>query len=349
MDIIAAAAERPCANRCIVRGTEDNDQPTLRSARHGAYCDGCYSRVKKALNLAPALAEHVASRIHAKSSGDETRVKTSKVDAPLPFNEQAFHDVNDIYETLAYFARHFASQLHTNPPRPASHAWRNAAGAVKGLPANVTPKAAGLQTATLVMWLEDHLDAIFARPGDDIEYFSDRLGELRAIAGRNQFGEIRPRYSDMPHQHPAGPKETKPCGGIIAIYPPVIEDRQSQIVCERCDTHIHQYEYEADFLRWKRGQLEERRRTNRATAAAARRTRKHLADKYTRETFREKREKELISDALVTALAEAEPHGVLVARGHLTSFVTVIPTDTPGEIHYEVQTVLGQTEAGGIR
>ena len=300
--------QMPCRNGCVLPGTEGNDEPTMMPARQGSYCARCYSRAQFPLNLAPSLAEHVASMRTAHGATDEARVSSGSPFAPLPFNEQAFGDVNAIYEMLVYFTRYFATRLRLPAPEPAMHAWRNMSGHVKGLPANVTPEAARHQTSVMAAWLLSHLPAIYELDdADDIEGFTDSLRQVYFVSARWPM-KARPYYSDMPHH----------CGGRIAIYPPKEFANDPVTVCEGCGRTWSPAAFTADFEEWTAEQIVERRQQRVARFLA----RKHTPAGTLAATkpagiassLRRRQEEDRIREALAEASEEVPPAGVLVTH-----------------------------------
>jgi hypothetical protein len=347
--------QRQCRAGCVVKGTEENDEPSPMLATHGAYCDRCFSRLAYPLRLAPDLAEHVTSRIPDRGNGgDESLVKTSNASAPMPFNEGAFADVNGMYETLVYLARYFAKRLQLTAPEAASHAWRSEAGHVKGLPSNVTPSAARYQTAAIATWLDSHLnDILTVLDTDDLEGVTGLLSSIAAVGARHSM-KMRSHYSPMPHQ-------TEYCDqGKIALWPPRRAGDRRLIICEGCGNTFSETWYLSLLRDWRDDILAARRKANRDKAAAARRTAEHLAAKYagdlmltapalTVSSARRQREYDLIRDALAEAADDIPPAGVLVRHDDGATSITVTHTVKPGKVRHIYETANGHLAAPDVR
>lgn len=222
-DITSLDPTLPCANGCIVRGTENNDQPSLMTARHGRFCDRCYYAIKSALDRAPEIVEHVTSLIRQNISAGEDRVDGTR-EAPLPFNAQAFNDANEMYSRLVYWSTHWAQRFGVRPPSPAARAWRNEHRII-GLPNDIEPQSARYAVGIMAKWLTINLDEILEQlPIDDVNYFRDELREVYQVDAR--WPRVpRPYYSKLPC-----PDD----GGRIAVYPPAHVGADSTYKCERC-------------------------------------------------------------------------------------------------------------------
>lgn len=222
-DITRLDPKLPCANGCIVKGSEHNDQPSLMTARHGRFCDRCYYSIRSALDRAPEVVEHIASLIQQKGGSGDDRVDGTR-EAPLPFNTQAFADANEIYSRLVYWSTHWAKRIGVRPPSPTARAWRNSQRVV-GLPNNIRPSDARYAAGVMAKWLTIYLDEILEQlPVDDVNYFRDELREVYQADAR--WPRIpRPYYSKLPC-----PDD----GGRIAVYPPTHAGEDSTYKCEKC-------------------------------------------------------------------------------------------------------------------
>jgi hypothetical protein len=90
------------------------DNPTEFATR-GHFSENYYDGMRKALESAADLTEHVVSMITVATRGDDEVSGTKE--PPLPFNTTAFNDANNLYATLVYFARLWADRLTCRPRR----------------------------------------------------------------------------------------------------------------------------------------------------------------------------------------------------------------------------------------
>lgn len=227
----------PCYTGCIIKGTEGSDAPKPMGALHGNFCDREFYATRKALELAPLIVEHVLSLVDSKGSDGE-RVDSSRT-APLPLNEQAFNDANNIYQRLVYWARVFATQMGVQAPGPAVHAWRDMKGNIVGLPHNISPGQGRYIVGVMATWLTLHLEAICALSAvDDVEYFHNGAGQMRETFTVNARWpqEAKPYYSKVPCPDDKGK---------IAVYPPKNFGDDTMYKCERCgrifDDSLHAF------------------------------------------------------------------------------------------------------------
>ncbi len=227
----------PCYNECIIKGTEGSDAPKPMGALHGNFCDREFYATKKALELAPQIVEHVLSLVDSKAAAGE-RVDSSRT-APLPLNEQAFNDANNIYQRLVYWARVFAKQLNSPAPAAARHAWKDMAGNIVGLPHDISPGQARYIVAQMARWLDLRLEMICALPAvDDVEYFHNGAGQMRETFTVNARWptEAKPYYSKAPCPDDKGK---------IAVYPPKEFGDETVYKCEGCgrifDDSLHAF------------------------------------------------------------------------------------------------------------
>lgn len=251
----------PCIRGCIRKGT---DEPL--PARHGPYCNRCFYQYVRALDIAAELVEHVTSLITYQARLDDDKVSTSG-DAPVPFNLDAFHDANETFRRLAYWASVWAGYLGTTPPSTQGRVWRNSAGKIMGFRRGIPAEHARRQTAHVARWLTDRLDMILQLATDrhaiteDIDAWRDDLKDVYRINARWPR-DPKPRYSDVPC-----PDD----GARLAIYPPLEFGDDERIVCEKCGRHFPVENYEFYVRLFREAQIERER-----TA----RTAQHLFRKY---------------------------------------------------------------------
>jgi hypothetical protein len=175
--------------------------------------------------LAAELAQHlIGNAIRSSGSGDGGERVDSSRDAPLPFNQAAFDDANELYSALVYWSVTWAQQMRTPAPDVAQGAWRNARGTIVGLPLDVAPATAATLVGTLARWIKARLDTILAagRP-DDVDAMTDTMADIWRINARWPRIE-KPSYSAMPC-----PRQE--CGAKIAVYPPAFPGDDRRIVC----------------------------------------------------------------------------------------------------------------------
>jgi hypothetical protein len=209
------------------------------------------SSIRNALHLAPVVVEHVVSLIGSKAGTGDDRVDGSK-SPPVPFNEQAFNDANEIYQRLVYWAVFVAGKLGVQAPGPAVRAWRAADGTVVGLPAGIEPAGARYVTGVMASWLVLHLsEAQACMVREDVEYFGDELRDVYRVNARWPSAP-RSKYSAMPC-----PDD----GGRVAVFPPVTFGVDELRQCETCLRVFDEATYMTAFDRFLVGERE------RATAA----------------------------------------------------------------------------------
>lgn len=191
--------------------------------RFGKFSPEFHGRASKALELASPVVEHIASLIASK--GDAGDKVDSSNRAVFPFNEQAFHDTNQVYQTLVRWAIVWGARIGIAAPRPARGAWRQADGTVVGLPVNVDPVDAGRAVAVMAGWLRLHLTTITQFDSETVLTFGDEISEVFSIDARWPRKE-HARYAEVPCM----------CEfrGRIAIYPPRFKGDERKYTCEQC-------------------------------------------------------------------------------------------------------------------
>lgn len=205
-----------CARGC----TGHDDVPY--QATHGRYCTRCWGRLDHALAQAGELVHHLLGNALTTPGGSGERVDSSR-DAPLPFNQAAFDDANELYSLLVYWVAVWAEHLDAGPV--SSEGWRNGSGTIVGLSAGITPDQGGTAAAGLARWLRNRLDAILSTTHtDDIDAFNDAISDVWRMNARWPRIE-RPAYSAMPC-----PRQD--CGQRIAVYPPAFPGDARRIVCQ---------------------------------------------------------------------------------------------------------------------
>lgn len=207
-----------CEREC----THEDGKPSL--ATHGRYCTHCWARLETPLTQAGELAQHLIGSMTRSGGGDAERVDSSK-DAPLPLSQAAFDDASELYSMLVYWTRVFATALEHPEPAITKRAWRNDRGTIIGLPAAITPDAAGIAVRTLAEWIRHRLDRVLGLidNADDIEAFTDQISDVWRMNARWPRIE-KPSYSKMPC-----PRED--CKAKMAVYPPAFPGDARRIVC----------------------------------------------------------------------------------------------------------------------
>ncbi|WIE55394.1 hypothetical protein [Curtobacterium sp. MCBD17_003] len=202
-------------------------------ATRGHFSERYYGNMRKALETAADLTEHVVSMITVATRGDD-EVSGTK-DAPLPFNTTAFNDANTLYATLVMFTRLWADRLRRQAPAPAKGAWTNSEGRVVGLPADIEPHQARYAVSIMATWLVAHLEDICWQEPADVEYMSDELRTVWAIKGRWPTRR-RAYWSPLPC-----PTD----GGRVAVYPAESETDTESAACSQCGRQFTADEYRA--------------------------------------------------------------------------------------------------------
>jgi len=248
----------PCTRGCIRAGTEGEILP----ATHGRYCSRCWGRIHQALLQAPELAGHIVGNIQSTSAAGE-RVDSSKA-APLPFNDAAFTDVNELYSMLVYWCRIWADYLEVLAPAPAARAWRRDSGTVAGLPADFDYAKATAEVRRMTRWLLDRLDQILDLAPEDVDEFDAAIRDVWRMNARWPRIE-RPRFA-------AAPCPT--CNRRVAVYPPTFPGDVRRIVCEGDHAFA-----EEEFERISRDHATEIAEREKGAKVAARLARKYLCSK----------------------------------------------------------------------
>ncbi|MFF2493231.1 hypothetical protein [Agromyces sp. NPDC058064] len=268
----------PCVRGCVRAGTED--APEVLPATHGRYCSRCYGRVHQALLQAPELAAHIFANLTPGGGGAGERVDSSK-SAPLPFNDAAFADVNELYSLLVYWCGIWADYLDVLTPAAAARAWRRESGTVIGLPDGYDSAAAATEVRRMSRWLLDRLDEILTLAPEDVDEFDAAIRDVWRMNARWPRLE-RPRYSTVPCP-------VNDCGARLAVYPPAMPGAKRSILCDA--GHFHgEDEYDDILAAIQSHRVELARDARKAQAAVAReqatdasraaKVQQHLISKY---------------------------------------------------------------------
>ena len=261
--------DEPCRRGCIRAGTETDALP----ARHGAYCSRCWGRIDQALLQAPELAAHLISSTIRSGGNNGDKVDNHPGEAPLPFNENAFNDVNELYSLLVYWRGVWADYLEEKSWTP-RQSWRRASGTIAGLPAGTTADDAAGRVRLLTNWFRERLDMILTLAPEDVDEFDEAIKDVWRMNARWPRLD-RPRFADMPC-----PKFE--CGARVAVYPPTFGpwvDKQGvqhagdthRIVCEQGHWFPDE-EFESLLTEWR----ERRVQVARAQGVADRLVRKYM-------------------------------------------------------------------------
>lgn len=191
-------------------------------ATHGAYCGRCWGRLDSALASAAELTWHLIGNAITTSGGNGEKVDASK-EAPVPFNQAAFDDANELYSLLVYWADVWAGHLHNQTIT--ADGWRTQNGTIVGFPATVTPRTASEAVGRLAAWVRHRLDMILASPHrDDIDALDEAVRDVWRMNARWPRVE-QAAYSAMPC-----PRED--CKQPIAVWPPTFPGDTRRIVCK---------------------------------------------------------------------------------------------------------------------
>jgi hypothetical protein len=205
-----------------VRGCLKVDGATPYQASHGAYCVRCWGRVDAILGLAGELALHLLRHGLTSPGSADVKVDQSK-EPPVPFNQAAFDDVNELFRTVVFWVDVWAREL--GDPSPLIPAWRNRARQVVGLPAALSPETGAELVGALARWVRNRLDRILSTGEvDTLDHFDEVVSDLWRMNARWPRVD-RPAYSRMPC-----PRQD--CGRPLAVYPPAFQGDARRIVCQ---------------------------------------------------------------------------------------------------------------------
>lgn len=229
------------------RGCTGHDDVPYR-ATHGRYCARCWGRLDTALAQSGELVHHLLGNALTTPGAGGERVDSSR-DAPLPFNQAAFDDANELYSLLVYWTAVWAEHLQTGAHTAAG--WRSQSGKVVGLPAGTTPDDGAARAEGLARWLRNRLDPILTTTHtDDIDAFNDAISDVWRMNARWPRIE-RPAYSAMPC-----PRDD--CKRRLAVYPPAFPGDARRIVCQGGHWYPEE-EYEHLILVFEQDQKERKR------------------------------------------------------------------------------------------
>lgn len=248
-DAIQIRAVMPCANGCVRKGTEQDDQPLLMGALHGHFCDRCYWRAHYALRRTGNLVGHMITLIGGIQSKGSDGSQKLKGNPPLPLNAEAFNDANETYSRLVYWASLWATRINVQAPGPAARAWRADNNRIVGLPADISSQAAQYATGVMAAWLNIHLEQISATTNtDDVAYFFTEMTEIFRLDAKWPQ-EDRAEYAPV-----VCPDDE--CKGQIAIHPPRFAGDDEKIVCEQCHREFDRdgYDHMASVFRQVRAE-----------------------------------------------------------------------------------------------
>ncbi|WIB25412.1 hypothetical protein [Curtobacterium sp. MCSS17_015] len=214
-----------------------------------------YENARDALRQAPDLIEHMVALIPIKTKpGADDTVRSKRVEPPLPFNEGAFSDANELYGRIVHWALFWGNALKVQSPGPAKQAWRTRAGSVVGLPLGSEPHQARYDVSIMSRWLLIHLDEIFRRQPDDVAYFTTELNEIHQAAARYPVNAT-PHWSNLSCR-------VGGCGGRVALYPftkvktwtekgrqVFLPPEGARVLCVECSDQWTQAEYSDEIER----------------------------------------------------------------------------------------------------
>ncbi|MCS5487390.1 hypothetical protein NY588_09650 [Curtobacterium flaccumfaciens pv. beticola] len=202
-----------------------------------------YNTAFDALELAPDLIEHIASLIPMQTGGS-SEIRTTRVHAPTPLNVDAFDTVNRLSDRIRWWAAHWATMLQV--PKPENHE----------LPTSLTSEPARARAAVYpsAQWLLNHLEEIFRRTPDTVNFFIDELTEVHQAAARYPMLH-QPRYTQMRCRNGG-------CDGTVALWPFVevkkwqrdgqhvfLPPEGARILCDDCGDRWTEAEYTTEVNR----------------------------------------------------------------------------------------------------
>lgn len=268
--------QKPCANGCVRKGTEDTDHPSPLRAKHGSYCDRCYYQTDRHLRSSGITVEHILTMVAGFQSKNPDGSQRLKAEPPLPFNVDAFNDANEMYSRLVYWCSVWATRLNRQAPVPAARAWRTDSNRIVGLPADVTPTAARYAVTIMALWLDAHLDDIYATGwADDIDYFRTEIADVYRLTAKYPM-EDRPQYVPVKcwvqTAQPDG--STAECSAKIIIHPPEYFGDDEKITCD------HGHVYDLDEYDRLSSAFRQARKDQAVEAVKAKRVADRLTRKY---------------------------------------------------------------------
>lgn len=201
-----------------------------------------YNTAFDALDLAADLIEHIASLIAAQTGGDN-EIRVSRVHAPAPLNVDALDTVNRLSERILWWTDHWATMLQV--PKPEGQPPTTSADEPARARAAVYPST---------QWLLAHLDEIFRRTPDTVNFFVDELTEVHQAAVRYPMLH-QPRYTQL-HCRITG------CNGTVALWPFVevkkwqqegqhvfLPPEGARVLCDKCGDRWTEAEYTTEVNR----------------------------------------------------------------------------------------------------
>lgn len=201
-----------------------------------------YNTAFDALELAPDLIEHIASLIPMQTGG-ESEIRTSRVHAPTPLNVDAFDTVTRLSERILWWTSHWSTMLQVPKPEDESPA-----------ASNDEPARARSAVYPSTRWLLAHLDEIFRRTPDTVDFFVDELAEVHQAAARYPMLH-QPRYTQVQCRKGG-------CDGTVALWPFVevkkwqqegqhvfLPPEGARILCDECSDRWTEAEYTAELNR----------------------------------------------------------------------------------------------------
>lgn len=263
-------------DRTPIPGTENDEHPDWYPASRGFFSEPYFDQMRRALEMAPELIEHVVSMVRVKTAGDAD-VQGSK-EPPLPFNATAFDDANGIYMQLAYSTDMWAKAMNRDAPKPVLRAWKNEYGQVIGLPGETTPEGARKAAQDMTTWLALNLEAICHQHAPWVVEMHDELETIFTVAAKWPK-EMKPHYSPMPC-----PTD----GGTVAIFPATIFGGTETYACERCGRHFATDEYKAYVYAYLKSRETVGTREAKLQLMLSERIREQLLAKYGSMTRQEK-------------------------------------------------------------
>lgn len=223
--------DMPCIRGCILRGSENNDEPTLMVARHGSLCDSCYYRLKHALEMVPSLVANIRAQVIPGGGASDGLPRGSRT-PPAPLSVTAVDDADTMYAKLVLWTEAIGGEMRVRQPKPV--VWSNFQE-VQGFKP-VTVEVAYELISELAGWFLTHLESICYLPvvkefHDDLCWgWEDSLGVF-SLMGRYP---IEPR-----NPTPAEKRECQVCGrNEVFVEKPTAENPDIQVICGHCQQVI---------------------------------------------------------------------------------------------------------------
>ncbi len=132
--------------------------------------------------------------------GGGSEIRANRVHAPSPLNVDAFDTVNRLSDRILWWTDHWATVLQV--PKPDDEQATSVTSDSARARAVIFPNT---------RWLLQHLDEIFRRTPDTVDFFVDELTEVHQAAARYPMLH-QPRYTQLSCR-------TTGCDGMVSLWP----------------------------------------------------------------------------------------------------------------------------------